>query len=46
MSLVSVTEDKSVFYMKLRLLKKEALQHAENTALSFAIFMKEGCGKK
>lgn len=46
MSLVSVAEEENGFYMKLRLLKKEALQHAENAALGFAIFMKEGCGRK
>lgn len=34
------------FLMKLRLLKKDALQHAENNALGFAIFTKEGRGKK
>lgn len=46
MSLMSVTEGESHFYTKFRLLKKEALQHAENTAVGFAIFMKEGCGRK
>lgn len=46
MSLMSVTEEENSFYTKFRLLKKEALQHAENTAVGFAIFMKEGCGIK
>lgn len=46
MSPESVTEGENVFYMKSRLLNKEVLQHEENTALAFAIFLKEGCGKK
>lgn len=46
MSPESVTEGENGFYMKLRLLNKKALQHAENSALGFAVFMKEGRGKK